>query len=261
MPEAAAAAAGLSVVYPTYNEAETAEELLSETVGFLSQSFPDYEIVVVDDASTDGTGAIVDRIAAKNPRIRVIHHDRNRKLGGALKTGLHAATKPLVLYSDADFPFDLLDVNRAVRAIRRADIVSAYRHDRHSEGWLRTFQSYLYNLLVTVVFGLHLRDVNFAFKLFRLEALRKLDLKSEGSFIDAEILIRALRQGMRVMQIGVDYFPRTRGLSTLSGPVVILRMFREMARLFPELWRLKTRGRAVEPAASAAHPAPDRQPR
>ena len=229
----------LTIVYPMFNEEETVEELLNETVAYLSRHYPDYEVVVVDDASTDSTGAILDRMSAGNPRINVIHHAGNHSLGGALTSGFSAATKSLVLYSDADFPFDLHEIPRAFRAIRRADIMSAYRHDRHSEGWWRTFQSYVYNLLLHLLFGLHLRDVNFAFKLFRLEALRKLDLKSEGSFIDAEILIRALRQKMRIVQIGVDYFPRTRGSSTLTSLPVVLRMLKEMIRLSPELHRLK----------------------
>lgn len=229
----------LSVVYPMYNEAETVDELLDETIAFLMAHYPDYEIIAVDDASTDATGKILDRRASLNPRIKVIHHATNRKLGGSLKSGLAAAKKSLVLYSDADFPFDLQDIQRAVRAIRRADIVAAYRHDRHSEGWRRTFQSYIYNLLVTVLFRLHLRDVNFSFKLFRTEALKRVLPRSEGSFVDAEILIRGLRQGLRIVQIGVDYFPRTRGASTLTGIPVILTMFADMLRLFPELRKLK----------------------
>jgi len=239
-----------SVVYPMFNEAETVDELLAETVGFLSVHYPDYEIIAVDDASTDGTGRKLDQAAAQNPRIKVMHHDRNRKLGGALRTGFAAATKSLVLYSDADFPFDLEDIHRGVRAIRRADVVSAYRHDRHSEGWWRTLQSFVYNLLVTLVYGLHLRDVNFAYKLFRLDALQRICPKSEGSFIDAEILIRALRQNLRVVQIGVDYFPRSRGSSTLTSTPVILRLLVEMVKLFPELRRLKKQARPPAPVTT-----------
>ena len=95
--------------------------------------------------------------------------------------------------------------------------------------------SYFYNLLIRVLFSLPIKDVNFSFKLFRRELLSKFELKSEGSFIDAEFLVRARKAGASIIQIGVDYFPRSRGVSTLSSPGVILKILREMAQLYGEL--------------------------
>jgi hypothetical protein len=136
-------------------------------------------------------------------------------------------------------PFDLADLHKALRLMRvyDADIVSAYRFDRTGEGGRRALYSYIYNSLVKVVFGLRIRDVNFAFKLLRRNVLAHLDLQSEGSFIDAELLAKAQRLGFNIIQFGVDYFPRDRGTSTLSSPSVIKNIVKELAHLLPSIRR------------------------
>jgi glycosyltransferase involved in cell wall biosynthesis len=196
-----------------------------------------HEILVVDDASTDRTGALADEIARNDPQVRVFHNDRNLTLGGTLRRGYAAATKDLVLYTDADLPFDLQELSRAVRLLeyQQADVLAAYRFDRTSEGLLRTLYTLVYSGLIRTLFALRLRDINFSFKLFRRDLLGKFELKSEGSFIDAEFLLRARKAGASIIQIGVDYFPRSRGVSTLASPRVILRLLREMTALWREL--------------------------
>jgi glycosyltransferase involved in cell wall biosynthesis len=197
----------------------------------------DYEVIVVDDASTDATGRLADELAAADPHVRVVHHPVNRKLGGSIKSGFAAAKGDLVLYTDADLPFEMIELVRAVRVLRtyEADIVSAYRLDRTGEGPRRAVYSFLYNGLIRAMFGTRLRDINFAFKLCRRRVLDHVTLASEGSFIDAELVIRAQRSGFEIVQIGVDYFPRTRGVSTLSSLAVIRTMLREMRDLREEL--------------------------
>jgi len=200
----------------------------------------DYEIVIVDDASTDLTGTIAEGLARQDPRIRVIHNPVNRKLGGTLKAGFSAASKDIILYSDADLPFDMMELRKAYRIMRnyKADIVSAYRHDRTGEGPRRALYSYIYNFMIRTLFGLRVRDVNFSFKLMRRSVFEHFRLKSEGSFIDAEFLIRAQRLGFKIVQFGTDYYPRTRGVSTLSSWKVIFNILREMLSLRGELKKL-----------------------
>lgn len=197
----------------------------------------DYELIIINDKSTDRTPELADGLAAADPHIRVIHHQRNRKLGGAMKTGFAAATGDLVLYTDADLPFDMAELPRAVRLLRDydADIISAYRLDRTGEGSLREVYTWGYNLLIKTLFGVKVRDINFAFKLCRRRIFDHIELVSEGSFIDAELIIRAERLGFDIMQMGVDYFPRTRGESTLSSPGVIKTIITEMVSLRKEL--------------------------
>jgi hypothetical protein len=131
----------------------------------------------------------------------------------------------------------MAELAKAVRLLRiyDADVVSAYRLDRTAEGPRRFVYSLLYNLLVRHGLGVRLRDVNFAFKLVRRDVLRSIELRSEGSFIDAELLARAQRLGFHTIQFGVDYFPRRRGVSTLSSAGVIATILREMAQLAREL--------------------------
>jgi glycosyltransferase involved in cell wall biosynthesis len=229
----------VSVVFPMYNEADYVHRAVRAARSGLEALTQDWEIVIVDDASTDDTASIAEGLAAEEPRIKLVRNEVNRRLGGTLRAGFAAATRELVLYTDADLPFDMQELPRAVRLLdyQEADVLSAYRFDRTPEGWIRVVYSSVYTTLVRVLFGLPFRDVNFAFKLFRRELLQRFELTSEGSFIDAEFLIRARRAGAVIIQIGVDYFPRTRGLSTLSSPGVILRILAEMWRVRRELWR------------------------
>ncbi|MEY2463696.1 MAG: hypothetical protein QOH64_1834, partial [Acidimicrobiaceae bacterium] len=158
----------------------------------------------------------------------------------SVRTGLAEATGELVLYTDADMPFDLADLHKALRLMRiyDADIVSAYRFDRTGEGAKRALYSHAYNSLVKGLLRLRIRDVNFAFKVVRREVLEHIELQSEGSFIDVELLAKAQRRGFHIIQFGVDYFPRARGTSTLSSPAVIVKIVKELAAVLPSLRRV-----------------------
>jgi glycosyltransferase involved in cell wall biosynthesis len=232
----------LSVFFPMWNEEGYAERAIraaeDECRRLLAQGeIADYELLIVDDCSTDRTPAIADALAAADPRIRVVHHAVNRGLGGSIRTGFDSVRGDVVLYTDADLPFEMLELGRALRVLRHyeADMVSAYRLDRTGEGPRRALYSLVYNTLVQLAFGTRVRDINFAFKLVRREVIEVARPRSEGSFIDAELVIRVQRLGFKIVQIGVDYFPRTRGVSTLSSPAVIRRMLGEMLRLRAEL--------------------------
>ena len=237
--------ARLSFVFPMWNE----EAMVRRTVSAAVEAGDDlvragclgsYELVLVDDASTDGTGKLIDEMADADPRICVVHHAHNRKLGGALRSGFAASTGDVVLYTDADLPCEIAEVGKALRMLRLydADIVSAYRFDRTAEGPRRAVYSYVYNHLVRWVLGVRVRDVNFAFKLIGRRVLDDIELVSEGSFIDAELVAKAHKRGFRVVQFGVDYVARTRGVSTLSSPAVIATIVRELRTLRPQIKRL-----------------------
>ncbi len=211
----------------------------------------DYEIVLVNDGSTDDTGAIIDALAADDVHVRAVHHEQNRGLGAAVRSGFDAASGDIVCYTDADLPFDLLLLGKAFRLLRiyDADIVSLYRFDRTAEGPKRWWFSHLYNWLVRYTLDVKLRDVNFAGKLIRRDVLDRVDLRSEGSFIDVELMAQAQRLGYGVIQFGVDYFPRTRGDSTLAAPAVIVK-------ILSELRRERRRLRGIVPLAAAERRGP-----
>jgi glycosyltransferase involved in cell wall biosynthesis len=232
----------LSVFFPMWNEEQylqralnAAQELCVELQN--TEVIGNYELIIVNDASTDSTAQLANAAAARDSHVKVVHHPVNRKLGGSIKSGFAASTGDVVLYTDADLPFDMREVHNAMRLMRQyeADIVSAYRFDRTGEGYVRVIYSMFYNLMVRVLFGVRFRDINFAFKLCRKSVFDKIVLESEGSFIDAELIVSAKKLNMGVVQFGVDYFPRTRGVSTLSSPGVIIKILREAFKLRKKL--------------------------
>ena len=237
----------LSIFFPMWNEEHYVERAVDAARRVCESMLAagkigDYELLIIDDASTDRTPELADALAAADRHVRVIHHERNRKLGGSMKTGFANARGDLILYSDADLPFDMeAEVPRAVRLLRQyeVDMVSAYRFDRTGEGYLRAVYTFFYNLMIRWMFRVKARDINFAFKLCRRRVFDRVHLVSEGSFIDAELFIRTTRLGYEILQIGVDYFPRTRGESTLASPGIIVTIMREMLKLRGELQRLR----------------------
>src|SRR5437867_7066856 len=244
----------VSLVIPMFNEEENIEHAVDAAVEALTKYTDDYEIVIVGDASSESSPRLVGRRVAENPRIKMLRHEKNRKLGGALKSGFAAATKDLVLYMDADLPFDPDVLGRAMRAmeVTGADVIAGYRHDRTIEGVKRTVYSYCYNALIGLLFGWPHRDINFSFKLMKREVLEAIELKSEGSLIDAELIVKAKNHGFVIQQIGLDYFPRVRGTSHLSSFGVIVKIFRELWNLYPEMRRKVPRTTSAEPDQSAS---------
>lgn len=219
----------LSFVMPMYNEIANIQRAIDDALRMGTTTLRDFEIIIVDDASTDGSGELVEQIARRESRLRVLHHLRNRKLGGSLRTGFAAAQKEWILYTDSDLPIAMDDAQRALPLAEEVDILIGYRISRQ-EGWRRELMSWGYNRLIRWLFGLHVRDVNFAFKLFRRSVLEAIHLKSEGSFIDAEFLIEATRAGFTIREIGMPYYPRQAGVSTLAGPRVVAGILAEMGQ-------------------------------
>ncbi len=233
----------VSLVIPMYNEELNIEHAVAAARESLEKYTSDHEILIVDDASTDASPRIVERLVSEDAHVRVLRHEKNRKLGGTLRTGFGAATKELVFYMDADIPFDPDVLGRAIRAMELtgADMIAAYRHDRTMEGFKRGVYTLVYNWLIGLLFGWPHRDINFSFKLMKRSVLDAIELRSEGSLIDAELVVKAKNRGFTIQQIGIDYFPRTRGTSHLGSFGVVLKILRELVVLFPEMRRRSVR--------------------
>ncbi len=227
----------LTIFFPAWNEEEYVERAVSRAHAVLTKLSRDFEILIVDDASTDRTREVTLALQERYPQLRIVTHPENRKLGGAMKTGFKEARGEVVIYSDIDLPFDLAEVEKALRLLDylEADMICGFRHDRTSEGPKRIVYSFGYNWLIRALFGVFVKDINFSFKVVRRRVLQAIELKSEGSFIDAELVVKATKLGFKVFQIGVDYFPRTRGVSTLASPMVIAKIIRELGVLYPEI--------------------------
>lgn len=219
----------LSIVVPLYNEEEGVAQLVQAIFGVLSND-PDFlELVLVDDGSYDRTAEMVLGFAEAEPRIRLLKHDRNRGLGAAIRTGLEAAEGDLILYTDGDLPFDFSLIPELIALASNERVIVGYRTNR-GEGLRRWVLTKSYNFFCRFCLGLRLRDVNFACKLIPRRAMRGMRLASEGSFIDAELLLECKRLGFTINEFPLTYYRRARGLSTLSRPMVIVGILSEMTR-------------------------------
>ena len=219
----------LSLIVPLFNEDENLPVLIESVLAVLSED-PDFlELVLIDDGSRDQTKAKALEFSACDPRIRLVGHDRNRGLGAAIRTGLREAGGDLILYTDADLPFDFRLIPELIALSTGENVVIGYRTNR-GDGLRRWLQSRVYNLLCRFLLGLHLHDVNFACKLLPRRAVLNARLSADGSFIDAELLFECLREGLSLTEFPMAYFPRTRGESTLSRPGVVIVILKELFR-------------------------------
>jgi glycosyltransferase involved in cell wall biosynthesis len=225
---------GLTVVLPSFNEAPNIALAIHQARGAAAWNAEEFQIVVVDDGSTDGTFQIATDIASQVPNVRVVQHDRNRGYGAAIVSGLRAARMPWVLLTDADLQFDLDQLERFVPLTREADLVLGWRIDRR-DPLHRRLNAAAWNWLMRRSFGLQVRDVDCAFKLIRREVVEDLPLTSAGAMISTELLVRAISRGARVREIGVDHAPRLAGESSGADPRVVLRALLELRRLRHEL--------------------------
>jgi glycosyltransferase involved in cell wall biosynthesis len=236
----------LSYFFPAHNEAENVEALVDEALIALPTLAERFEIICVDDGSTDGTGAIADRLVAEHPDIvRVVHHPVNRGYGGALRSGFGAATHDLVAFTDGDRQFRIADLGRLITRMDDAsdevvDVVAGYRLKR-ADAPLRLVYARLYRLALRLFFGLAVRDVDCACKLFRRAVLAGINVESEGAFLSAELLIKLRASGARIVQVGVPHHPRTAGRASGADPRVVGRAIRDFWLLRLRLWAHRSR--------------------
>jgi len=220
----------ISVFFPCFNEAESIASLVEKTLGVLNEVSEDFEIIIVNDGSTDETAYIADSLAEKIEQVKVVHHEINSGYGSALQTGFRSATKELVFYTDGDEQFDISELPPLLKQIDGYDIVSCYRINRN-EGAVRKLNAWCWGRLVNFVFGMHLRDIDCAFKLYKRKIFDNIEMRSTGALIDTEILARATKKGYTVTQTGVKHYPRIAGTSTGAKLSVILRAFKELFKL------------------------------
>ena len=221
----------LSAFFPAYNEERNVPVMVERMTAVLPRVADDYAIIVVDDGSADRTGAVADELAARDPHVRAVHHPVNRGYGGALKSGFAASRKAYVFFTDGDGQFDVAEIERLLPFVPEYDVVVGYRLDR-VEGGLRKLNAALWNGLVRTLFHIPVRDVDCAFKLFKREVFDVIRIEAEGAMISTEMLARAVRAGFRVHEVGVHHFERQHGKPTGANPLVILRAFYELFKLY-----------------------------
>jgi len=228
----------LTFFFPAYNEEENIEQTVERALAEIAPLVPSIEVLAIDDGSTDRTPELADALAAADPRVRV-HHQTNRGYGGAIKAGFENARGELICFSDGDLQFDLREMTRLLDRLadegRPVDAVIGFRIKRR-DPLHRIFIAKTYNAIVSVAFGLRVRDIDCAMKLFRREVFDGLRLDAEGPFLSAETLIKLRARGIRIAQVGVNHYPRVAGTNTGASLGKILRTFRDLARLRWDLW-------------------------
>lgn len=218
----------ISFVLPMYNEAANIEDTARRVSALARELTDDYEIITVDDASTDGSPDIADMIALKDPHVRSVRLKKNTKFGGALAAGLKNASKGVVVYTDADLPVREEDVKKALVLLDKADVITGYSLALKDAAIKRIIMSKVYNFLVQVFFGLNIKDINSGFKIYKLKVVKDLDLISMSPFVDVEIFAEAKKRGFRIEQFGLVFKQRTKGASTISRLSVVARTFLDM---------------------------------
>jgi len=205
----------ISLIMPAFNESAGISEAIAEAHESLAGLGYEFEILVVDDGSSDATAAIVADLSATWNRVRLLAHSRNLGYGAALRTGFLAARYDLVAFTDADRQFFLDDLEELVNLTEDSEVVVGRRLDR-KDPWRRRFLSKGYNLLARTFLGTGIQDVDCAMKVFRKEALEYLLPETNGFFVNTEMISRARRFGWNVAEVGVRHRPRTSGTSTVS---------------------------------------------
>jgi glycosyltransferase involved in cell wall biosynthesis len=247
----------LTFFFPAFNEEENVEETVRralEQVGPLVGG--SIEVLVIDDGSTDRTAELADALAAGDARVRV-HHQANRGYGGALRAGFAHARGDLIGFSDGDLQFDLGELAQLLERLdgrggEPVDVVIGYRKRRRDPPH-RIVIAKTYNAIVSMLFGLRVRDIDCAMKLFRREVFEGLNLTTDSPFLSAELLIKLRARGERIAQIGVTHYPRAAGTNTGASFRKILRTFRDIFRLRWALWT--RRDEVLGPTRSRPGPA------
>lgn len=227
----------LSMVFPAYNEEDNLERLIMDADRVCKDIVDDYEVVIVDDGSTDDTPNILNRLKNEFPNLVVYTHSPNKGYTAALRTGFTNAAKDLIFYSDADNQFDLAEIPLLMEHVDNHDMVVGYRKDRQ-DPWIRIFVSRCFNIMSHTIFKFPVRDVDCAFKLFKKEVFDKIKITSEHFMVDTEIMSKAVIYGFRVTEVGVTHLPRTAGETTVK-PSAVFQTLKGMAKLYGELKELK----------------------
>ena len=233
-----AASMDVSAVLPAFNEEANLEQSVGRTAQALALHARTFEIIVVDDGSRDHSAALLERLQAAQPNLRVVRHPVNRGYGAAVRSGFDAARLPWVFLMDADNQFDPAEVALLLARAAEADIVAGYRRHRR-DPLPRRLNAWAFFTLVRLLFGRLVIDVNCAFKLIRRDLLARMELHSEGALINTEVLVLARQMHARVVEVPVHHFPRRSGKQTGANLRVVLRAFGELFAFRAEIRKLE----------------------
>jgi glycosyltransferase involved in cell wall biosynthesis len=220
----------LSIFFPCYNE-EGNVERVTRAAAAAAPGFADaFEVIIVDDGSKDRTGEIADRLAAEIAEVRTVHNVPNRGYGGAVVRGLKESRMDWIFFTDGDGQFDIEELPKLIELLDAGDFAVGYRVKR-ADPFMRLVNAKLWGMLVRTLFGLKVRDIDCAFKLLPKSLIDRIELHSNGALISTELLAKAKNRGLRIVETGVNHYPRTAGQQTGAKLKVILKAFYELFKL------------------------------
>jgi glycosyltransferase involved in cell wall biosynthesis len=244
----------LSVFFPAYNDSGTIASMVIRADAAAAELTPDYEVIVVNDGSGDATAAIADELANKYPRVRVMHHARNRGYGGAIQTGIRSATKDLVFYTDGDAQYDPAELKLLwAEMAEGVDIVNGYKISR-SDPLHRIVIGRLYHHIVSILFGLRMRDVDCDFRLMRRSMFERVDLRQTSGVICLEMMKKIQDAGFRMVEVPVHHYHRAFGRSQFFNFPRIFKTAVGVGRLWIELVVRRRHLRAQPAPVATRHP-------
>lgn len=222
----------ISVFFPAFNEAANISSVVQKCLKVLEDIAQKYEVLVIDDGSSDNTTEVVKGLIKKDPHVKLLKHPKNLGYGAALKSGLYNANYDLVAFNDGDGQFDFGNISDFLHLLDKSDLVIGFRKKR-SDPFFRIVNAKLYSFFLRMIFGLSVKDVDCGFKLIKRSVIEKIPkLQSDGALVSAELLIKAKKMGFKINQVGVDHYPRTAGNPTGANVKVIFKMFREVSKLY-----------------------------
>lgn len=219
---------GLSLVLPCHNEADNLRWLLPHIAEVMPQLAERYEVVLVDDGSSDGSGSVARSVAEElGMELQVLRHEHKSGYGVTVADGLRATRLEYSAFTDADGQFEVADLALLIPLLERADLVGGWREER-SDHAARSVVSGVFNVLLRVLYGLRVRDADCALKIMRTSFLRSIDIESKSALMNAELYIKAQRGGWRVAQVPVPHHPRQMGVRSGARPRAIARAIKEL---------------------------------
>jgi len=228
----------LSVFLPAYNEGKNLGNTIKNVLKGLNANVNTWELIIVNDGSKDDTGKIADSFARVDKRITVIHHNPNQGYGPALISGLYACKYPWISFIDSDGQFDFLEIKNFIAAQEKtkADLVIGF-YKKRQVSFSRKLNTKIWQIIVWILFGLNVKDIDCGFKLISKKVLDKIDkLQSKrGAFISSEFLIKVQKAGFKIVEIGVNHYPRKQGEGTGANLDVIIQSFVDLFTLWRKL--------------------------
>jgi len=225
----------ISVFFPAYNDGGTIASMVLSALLTLRELTDDYEVIVVNDGSADYTPQILDELARVYDRVRIIHHEKNKGYGGALRSGFANATKELVFYTDGDAQYDARELKLLYPAlVEGVDMVNGYKISR-SDPWYRTVIGRVYHWTAKFAFGLRLRDVDCDFRLMRRAIFDKVHLESNSGVICVEMMKKIQDAGFRIAEVPVHHYHRAYGKSQFFNFRRTFRVGLDLMRLWVKL--------------------------